>query len=438
MYALLDGNNFYCACERAFRPALRDRPVVVLSNNDGCAISRSDEAKALGIKMGAPWFMLEKQAEADGVVALSANFVLYGDMSHRMMSIAASLGVQEVYSIDECFLHLGTLRGDMTAQAQELRERVQQWIGIPCCVGIGATKTLAKLANHVAKTAYRKPGIYPAELARVANLARLPSSDMDAILAATPAREVWGIGPRLSAKMTEAGIHTALDVARMDATTARSRWSVMVERTVRELQGQPCITLDDAPPPRQQIAYTRSFGRAVTRLADLSEAVTHFATGAAEKLRSDGSVAGQVQVFVRTSPHRDKPQYAQQVTVPLRKPTADTSAIVHAARAGMAAIYRPGFDFVKAGVMLLDLSPDTTEQLELDLATEPAPAQATPRSRTSLMAAMDEINDKYGRGTLLPAGAGARQNSKRAWGTRQVRLTPQYTTRWADVPAARA
>ena len=194
MYALVDGNNFYVSCERVFRPSLQGRPVIVLSNNDGYAIARSNEAKALGIAMGAPWFQVQRELPDAGVLALSANFTLYGDMSNRMMSIAAGLGPeQEIYSIDESFIGVCGIR-DLTRRSHAVRERILQWIGIPCGIGIGATKTLAKLANHVAKSADRKPGSYPAEWARVANLTALPASDLDAVLKATALGEIWGIG----------------------------------------------------------------------------------------------------------------------------------------------------------------------------------------------------------------------------------------------------
>ena len=252
MYALVDGNNFYVSCERVFRPSLDGRPVVVLSNNDGCAIARSNEAKTLGIKMGAPWFQIRHMEETEGLVALSANFTLYGDMSDRMMSLAAGLGpVQEVYSIDESFISLQGVRGDLTKRSRAIRERIDRWVGIPCGIGIGPTKTLAKLANHVAKTVERKPGSYPAELAQVCNLAQLPPTERDAVLHATDVAEVWGVGRKIAAQLKVAGIETVLDLARLDPATVRRRWSVVLERTVRELQGMPCIGLDDQPPPKK-------------------------------------------------------------------------------------------------------------------------------------------------------------------------------------------
>jgi DNA polymerase V len=236
MYALVDGNNFYVSCERVFRPSLNGRPVIVLSNNDGCAIARSNEAKALGIAMGAPWFKIKHLEEEAGLVALSANFALYGDMSDRMMSLAAGLGpAQEIYSIDESFIDLTGVRGDLVERSHKIRDRILQWVGIPCCVGIGATKTLAKLANHIGKTAERKPGIYPERLAQVCNLAAMNPQELKETFAATEVGEVWGIGRRISKQLKDGGIHTVQDLVELDLATIRTGWSVVLERTVREL-----------------------------------------------------------------------------------------------------------------------------------------------------------------------------------------------------------
>lgn len=431
MFALVDGNNFYVSCERVFRPSLNDRPVVVLSNNDGCAIARSNEAKALDIKMGAPWFQIRGMEETHGLVGLSANFTLYGDMSDRMMSLAAGLGpTQEIYSIDESFIGLDGVR-DVTRRSRAIRSRILRWVGIPCGIGIAKTKTLAKLANYIAKTAERKPGSYPEDLAQVCNLAALPASDLDAILGATAVGEVWGVGRRIGAQLQEAGVHTVLDLARLSPATARARWSVVLEKTVRELQGQSCIEMDDAPAPKKEIACTRSFGRPVRDLAPLIEAVSEFASRAGEKLRKQHSLASEVQVFVHTSPHREGPRFSKSIVVPLRRPSADTSDLVNAAAAGMRAIYQPGFDLIKAGVMLLDLVPDSVHQAELELDDDGG------RDRSRLMSAMDLLNDRFGKGTLHVASTGL-DDHQREWGMRQERRTPQYTTRWNEVAVAKA
>ena len=432
MFALVDGNNFYVSCERVFRPSLNGRPVVVLSSNDGCAIARSNEAKALGVKMGAPWFEIRHLEEQEGLVALSANFALYGDMSDRMMSIAAGLGpAQEIYSIDESFIGLDGVRGDLTKRSHAERDRINQWTGIPCGVGIGATKTLAKLANHIAKTAERKPGSYPESLATVCNLLNLPGSDVDAILAATDVGEVWGVGRRIGQQLRDAGVTSVLDLARLSPSMVRDRWSVVLERTVRELQGEACISLDDAPSPKKQIACTRSFGQPVTEVKPLIEAVSEFTSRAAAKLRRQSGLAGQILVFAHTSPFRQGPHFSKSIVIPLRRPTADTRHLVQAAVMGVTQIYKPGFKLSKAGVMLLDLMPDNVSQGEFDFG---APET---RDRGRLMAAMDAINDRFGRGAIH-VGSAVGVGAHRDWSMRQERLTPQYTTKFSDMPVARA
>lgn len=434
MFALVDGNNFYVSCERVFRPSLNGRPVVVLSNNDGCAIARSNEAKALGIKMGEPWFKIRHLEEQAGLVALSANFTLYGDMSDRMMSLAAGLGpTQEIYSIDESFIGLDGVRGDLVDRAWKIRARIHQWIGIPCCVGIARTKTLAKLANHIGKTAERKPGVYPDELATVCNLAALSDEQLREVLTATEVGEVWGVGRQLSAQLNAVGVHSVHDFVQLPGDLVRSKWGVVLERTWRELRGEPCIDLDNVPAPKQQIACTRSFGQPVTELKHLQEAISEFTTRAAEKLRRQHHLAGQALVFARTSPFRDGPRYSRSIVVPLRRPTADTSELTNAALMGLKAIYQPGYKLAKAGVMLLDLIPDTVVQGELCF-DEAVPEQ---RDRSRLMVAMDQVNDRFGKRTLLLGSSGIEQGAD-TWGMKQVRRTPRYTTDWREVPVARA
>ena len=420
---------------------------MVLSNNDGCAIARSNEAKALGIKMGAPWFQIRHLVESDGLVALSANFALYGDISDRMMSLAAGLGpTQEVYSIDESFIGLDGVRGDLVARSHKVRSRILQWVGIPCGIGIGRTKTLAKLANHIAKTAERKPGIYPSHLAQVCNLAALAPAELQVVFEATDVGEVWGIGRRISQQLREGGIQTVQDLVRMDPATVRRAWSVVLERTVRELQGMPCIGLDDAPQPKKEIACTRSFGQPVLDLAGLTQAVTEFASRAAEKLRRQHSLASEVMVFIRTSPFRQDAQYSRSVVAPLVRPAADTGAIVQAAVLGLRAIYRDGFKYAKAGVMLLELQPDTVRQGELDWGEvgdggdqdgSGGGSLAQQEDKTRLMSALDSINQRFGKGTMKMASAGLEGN-RRLWSMKQERRTPAYTTCWADIPVARA
>lgn len=434
MFALVDGNNFYVSCERVFRPDLRDRPVVVLSNNDGCAIARSNEAKALGIKMGAPWFQIQK-LEDEGLVGLSANFALYADMSDRMMSLAAGLGHrQEIYSIDESFVDLTGIRGDMTDRSRRVRQRILQWTGLPTCIGIGQTKTLSKLANHIAKTAERKPGIYPNHHAQVCNLVTLTKQDREALLAATDVEDIWGVGRRISGQLIELGVTNALELARLDPAAVKARWSVVLERTVRELQGVKCIDFEDSPSDKKEIAVTRSFGQPVIELHHLQEAVSEFASRAAEKLRKQNGHAGQVLAFIRTSPFRqnDK-QYSRSAVVPLSAPTADSAQIAEAALAVLQAIYRPGFKYAKAGVMLLELQPGTRHQFKLDLDCGTADDDA----RAKLMQALDGVNKRYGRGTVKLGSAGTKTGD-RDWQMKQQRKTPGYTTDWGGLGVVRA
>ena len=381
--------------------------------------------------MGHPWFQVRQAWPDASITALSANFALYGDMSNRLMGIAAGLGPdQEVYSIDETFIGLAGIPGDLVRRSRAVRERILQWTGLPTCVGIGQTKTLAKLANHIAKAAERKPGNYPAELAQVCDLGRLPASDMDALMAATEVGEVWGIGPRIADQLRVLGVRTVLDAARLDPATVRRRWSVVLERTIRELQGQPCIGLEQAPPAKQQIACTRSFGQPVTELVPMVQAVSEFAARTGEKLRAQGGRAGQVLVFAHTSPFRPGKSYSKSMTLSLRRPSSNTLELVATAGRGMRAIFKPGYHFMKAGVMLLDLVPEGQEQGEL-------PLDEAGEASERLMGAVDAINDRYGQGSIRVASAGV-QVKKHEWEMRQQLRTPRYTTRWDELPVARA
>ena len=422
MYALIDGNNFYVSCERVFQPRLEGRPVIVLSNNDGCAISRSNEAKDIGIRMGAPWHEIRHMERSHGLVALSANFALYGDMSDRMMDVLAGFGArQEIYSIDECFIDLGGVSGDLAASGQAMRQRVLQWLGLPCSIGIGPSKTLAKFANHIAKTAERKPEPYPVQHARVCNLAALDRAQLEALLAATEVGGVWGVGGRLRGQLREAGVHTALDLARLDPVQVQRRWSVVLERTVRELQGRPCVDLEDGPQDRHHIAVTRSFGHKTGALSDLREAVTVFATRAAEKLRRQRGVAGQIYVYIRTGHYEQARPYAKGRSIELTQPTNDTARIVHAALATLERIYEPGYPYAKAGVVLMQLQREGLRQGELDLGDAPAPH---PR----LVQVLDQLNARYGQDTVFLASAGLGGRARR-WSMKQEHRTPRYTTR---------
>lgn len=417
--ALIDVNNFYVSCERVFNPSLEGKPMVVLSNNDGCAIARSNEAKALGVKMGEPWFKLKDLARRHGIIAYSSNYALYADMSNRVMEILRGFSPQqEVYSIDECFLDLtGFERRDLADYGLEIRSRIKQWVGLPVCVGIGASKTLAKLANHIAK---KNP-----EFNGVCDSNAMAEQEWNAWLARIEVGEVWGIGRKLAPQLNAMGIQSVLDLKRADTATIRSRFSVVLEKTIRELNGTVCIDLEEAPPPKQQILSSRSFGMPVTDLQSLAESVTLYMSRAAEKLRRQQSCAGSVHVFIRTSPFKpDEPYYANSLTIPLPSPTDDTVKLVRAVLWGLKRIYKPGYRYQKAGVMLSELVP--LGQCQGDLFNQTSTTSRSAR----LMAAMDSINRSMGRQTVKLAAEGFRQ----PWKMKQGNRSPGYTTRWGELP----
>jgi DNA polymerase V len=444
VFALVDANNMYVSCERVFQPRLNGRPVVVLSSNDGACIARSNEAKELGVKMAQPWFQVRHLERSAGLIAVSANFELYGDMSSRMMAIEARYAPrQEVYSIDESFLDFTGVRGELLAIGRDLRAAVLKETGLPTSVGFGPTKTLAKLANHVAKTADRKTGSYPADLAQVCNFGLLAPAELDRIMASTEVDAVWGVGRRIGARLAEAGVRTVLDLARCDAAMLRRQFSVVLQKTLLELRGTSCMDLDDAPAARQQILVSRSFGKSVTEMAGIVEAVSEFASRAAEKLRAQGSVAGAVNVFFLTSTFRpdDRP-HSVTVTVPLVRPTSDSRLFVDAVAEVVRHEFRPGFNYAKAGVMLLDLQPAAQVQGELDLFASPD-VHGSPgkdKARPALMAAVDALNMRFGRDAVHLGSSSTAVNGHevRSWSTRQERRSPRYTTRWDEMPVVKA
>lgn len=420
--ALVDCNNFYVSCERVFNPRLANRPVVVLSNNDGCAVARSNEAKALGVKMGTPWFTLKDLARREGMVACSSNYALYADMSNRVMSILAHYSPRlEVYSIDECFLDLtGDPAGDLQPCGREIRERVRQWTGLPVCVGIAPTKTLAKLANHIAKKHPRFNG--------VCDLIAMPAEEKEQWFSTLEVGEVWGVGRRLTPKLAELGIRSVLDLRQANPSLLRSRFSVMMEKTNRELNGTVCIEMEELSPPRKQIVSSRSFGAPVPDLQSLEESVSLHASRAAEKLRRQNSCAGYVQVFIQTSPFNPRmPYYGNSMTLALAPPTDDTMHIAKAALQGLKRIYREGFHYQKAGVMLSEITPPSDVQPDLF-------AGRTDGRSKIVMDLLDGINRKLGRGTLHCA----RQGFTQPWKMKQEHKSPGYTTRWDELPAALA
>lgn len=359
LYALVDVNNFYVSCERVFRPKLEGRPVIVLSNNDGCAIARSAEAKALGVKMGDPWFKMQELARVHKIVALSSNYTLYGDMSERVMQVLRQYSPDvEVYSIDESFLRVERMQqlwDNPATMGQAIKLRVKKWTGLLVCVGFGPTKTLAKLANHIAKKNPTFNG--------VCDLSAFSESELATRLQAIEVGEVWGVGGRIAKRLEAMQIRTVQDLQACNPKSIRAQFSVVMERTVAELQGVSCLALEDVAPAKKQIVSSKAFGVMVTDLPELREAAATYIARAAEKLRHQAHQCGTIHVWVETNRFRDdQPQYSNGITIPLPDPTDDTRRLTRAALWGLRRIYRPGYEYKKTGVMLMDLSPGANAQ----------------------------------------------------------------------------
>ena len=431
VFALIDGNAFYVSCERVFNPRLRSRPVVVLSNNDGCVVARSDEAKALGIAMGAPYFQIKRPYEQAGGVALSSNYTLYADLSSRMMAIIGEYSDrQEVYSIDESFLEWTGFRYfDLDRMATQLRQQVGRWTGIPVGIGIGPTKTLAKVANRLAK---RHADFQPTG---ICNLTALPAPAIERYLSQITVGDIWGIGRRWSAQLEGLGVRSALDLRQVEPAWIRQHFNVVMERTALELRGIACLPMEQTPLPKQQIVTSRSFGKLVSDLSSLRQAVSSYTATAAAKLRQQGASAQALTVFLNTPPFDpSEPQYHPTVTVRLAAPSHDTLVLTHAALQGLQRIYKPEYRYQKAGVMLLNLIP--AGQGQLALFTEPT---AATEQRERLLEVMDRINREMGRDTLWTAAQGlTQQEQEDSWRMQRGSLSPAYTTRWADLPRVRA
>ncbi|EMY8116539.1 translesion error-prone DNA polymerase V subunit UmuC [Pseudomonas aeruginosa] len=407
--ALIDCNSFYASCERVFRPDLLRTPIVVLSNNDGCVIARSADAKP-HIAMGEPYFKIRHKLERLGILAFSSNYALYGDMSARVMTILEEMApAVEVYSIDECFADLTGVPGDLVRVGREMRARVLRCTGIPVGVGIGTSKTLAKLANHGAKK-------WQAQTGGVLDV-RDPAR-RDRLLRACKVSDVWGIGRRMTEHLNAQGIKTAWDLAQADAWTLRKQFNVVIEKTARELRGIACLELEEAAPPKQEICCSRMFGKRLHKLPPIREAVATYAARACEKLRAQGSYCKRVQVSIRTGMFNpDEPKFAKGVGVELPYPTDDTRLITKAAIDGLDLVFREGFAFSKAEVLLLDLR--QPGEFTGDLF---APVQ--PERATKAMAVMDAINARWGRGTVRPGGVPAEPD----WGMRRELMSRSYTT----------
>jgi len=418
--AISDSANFYVSAERIFDPTLKNVPVIVLSNNDGCAVARSDEAKALGIKMGEPLHLILDKIKAHGVRVFSSNYTLYGDISRRVVEVYEDFTPNvEIYSIDECFLDFGGFR-DRTEHARKMRSAVLRRIGVPVRVGIAPTKTLAKCANDIAKKNPIFAGV----------LDMMDETMADWLLPMVPVGNIWGIGSRTEAKLHGLGIRTAAELRDMPIRQARGLGTVVLERTVLELQGEPCLAFDDIEPQRKGMAVTRSAGTPMTDFDTLFQAITAHATRAAEKLRQHGLVAGTLTVFYHTNRHRqDRPQYSGSRSIRMTPMSSDTFDLVQAARQCAQAAWPKAtvqeFGFTKAGILLDDLvrmedRPRTLFDVE------------KPKSR-ALMTALDQVNDRFGKKTMVLASEGM----KRPWQLRSDHRSPRYTTRLSDLPVVR-
>lgn len=419
LVALVDANSFYCSCERVFDPRLEGKPVIVLSNNDGCVVSRSSEAKAIGIGMGVPVFQIQDVIRQHRVQAFSSNYTLYGDMSRRMVETLSTFSPTiEVYSIDESFLGFdGFHHRDLIGYGHEISATVRRWTGLPVCVGIGQTKTLAKLANQIAKKHPEFGGV----------CALTDPALLDRMLPTLRTADVWGVGQASARRLLRLGIHTAEQLRRIDPKVAREALTVTGERVVRELNGIACLPLEMVPAQRKGTACTRSFGEPITRFGLMSEAVASFASRVGEKLREQGLVAQHLMVFMHTSRFNNDPSYSNALGFHLPEATADTFELIRHSVGAARRIWKEGFRYVKAGVMTTELIPKSTGQ--------PSLFPTINRERSAkLMATLDSINSRMGRGTLRPLGAGI----KPRWKVKAGRLSPAYTTRWGELPLIRA
>ncbi|WP_252180413.1 Y-family DNA polymerase [Endozoicomonas sp. 4G] len=413
---LCDANNFYVSCERLFNPKLLDIPVAVASNNDGCLVARSAEVKAMGIKMGTPVFKVKHLIESGQLIVLSSNYTLYGDLSGRFHSILEQFSPRvSVYSIDEAFIDLSGMAEKIEHIGMQMKNRVAQWVGLPVCVGVSSTKTLAKLANYGAKKFPATGGVV--DLTNTIRQQRL--------MAITPVAEVWGVGRKIAKRLQSSGIHSALDLARSNRTWIKRNFSVVLERTVCELQGELCIPFDEETSGnKHQIVVSRSFGERVTDIAELHSALSHFATRACEKLREQNKFASTAIAFIRTDPFKNHlPQSCQSVQLGVPAPTNDTRQFLRQLEPALRQIFRQGFEYKKAGFMLIDLC--NSEGFQGDLISGTLLPDTSP-----LMSVMDSINQRFGANTLHPA---ALNLGRKQWHMRQESLSPKYTTCWNDI-----
>ena len=419
-FALVDANNFYASCEKLFRPDLKNKPVIVLSNNDGCVVARSKEVKALGIKTGTPIFKLQNEINKFGIALFSSNYALYGDISSRIMSVLEELAPRlEIYSIDEAFLDFSGMNANfhLETYGKHVQKTVYQYTGISVGVGIAPTKTLAKLANHAAKT-------YPAT-GGVVDLSQ--KSRQIKLMQITPVSEIWGVGRQISKQLELLGIKTALQLAEADPKLIRKQFSVVLERTVHELNGTSCLSLDEVSTPKKQIVSSRSFGERISEYQPMREAVASYVARAAEKLRQEKQHARSLTVFLRTNPFSEKePYYANSATGSLRLPTDDTRDLLVLAQNLLKLIWKDGYRFMKAGIILNDFyKPDLYQPDLFD------PITLREKSK-EMMSVLDKINNSN-KGKIWFASQGIAKN----WQMKRQHLSPAYTTSWDELPRAR-
>ncbi|QYM99286.1 translesion error-prone DNA polymerase V subunit UmuC [Pseudomonas protegens] len=409
VFALIDCNSFYASCERVFRPDLAKVPIVVLSNNDGCVIARSYDAKPF-IKMGEPYFQIKHKLRQHGIIPFSSNYALYGDMSERVMTLIESMvPAVEVYSIDEAFADLTGINS-LEQFGRQIRAQVLRCTGIPVGVGIASTKTLAKLANHTAKRLQAQTG----GVVDITDPAK-----RDWVLRNTDVAEVWGIGRRMKVHLDGMGVKSAMDLAKADPWTLRKNFSVVIEKTARELAGTPCLELDEPDPPKQEICCSRMFGKRLTELAPIKEAVAIYMMRASEKLRAQNSLCKKIRVSIRTGMFNpEEAKYANGVLVELPYPTNDVRLMTKMAVEALDRVFRPGFKYSKAEVMLLNLCQPGEYTGDLF-------AVAQPSGTDKVMKVLDQINSRWGRGTLRAASVPTNPD----WGMRREMMSQSYTTK---------
>lgn len=421
LFALVDCNNFYVSCERVFQPSLAGKPVVVLSNNDGCVIARSDEAKRLGLPMGAPAFKWTSFFHKHGVKVFSSNYALYADMSDRVMTILASFTPEiEIYSHDEAFLYFsGHWHTDLEKYARYIKTEVKKRTGIPVSIGLASTKTLAKAANKVAKKNVKYQGVF--------NLYRFER--IDQILQRLEVKDLWGIGPQYTKLLNRYGVKTAYDLSQLPDGWIKKKLTVVGLDLVRELRGQPCIDLESVPAPAKSLVRSRSFGRPVTDLADLREALTMHVQRAGERLRSNGQVTNCIHVFLQTNRFQKGPQYSACKSKVLPSSTNYTPALLKPALELLGEIYRSGYAYKKTGVLLTGLDQDRKRQLtfwDMD--------KTRLLREKKLMNTIDKINARFGRDTLKYASCGIEAN----WDMKRDKVSQEFTSKWDDLPVVKA